>query len=199
MKNFSLFIALVLIVSLFTACGTENTADTADTADTTETSNTTSVETTAKEEAVVRIAIDKSTLADADSFIQSMKDYGAEVNDISGADGYLLVFSKSEHEKLIQDKYAEAIKKFKEYEENEEHYVDSVEYDEDFRNLKIYVDKDMYDTTASTTSDIVVAAVALSYQLYLEDGQKTYVKVIYSGTEDVVSAFSLPINLSVAQ
>lgn len=193
MKKVSLLISILLIVSLFTACGTQKVSDT------TETSKTTTVETTAKEEAIVRIAVDKSALADSESFIQSMKDYGAEVNDISGADGYLLVFSKSEHEKLLQDKYDETVKKFKEYEDNEEHYVDSVEYDEDFRNLKIYVDKELYDTTANTTSDIVVAAVALSYQIYLEDGQKTNVEVIYSGTEEVVSTFMLPMNLSVAQ
>ncbi len=186
-------IALVLSVFLLASCSTGGSSDTPTDSD------TTSVETTEKQEEIVRIAVDKETLADAESFIQSMKDYGAEVNDISGADGYLLVFSKTEHEKLIKDKYDETVKKFKEYEDNEEHYVDTVEYDGDFRNLKIYVDKELYETTANTTSDIVVAAVALSYQLYLEDGQKTSVEVIYSGTDEVVSTFSLPINLSVAQ
>ncbi len=193
MKRVSILISILLIVFLFTSCDAGNTPDT------TEASKTTSVETTAKEEAIVRIAIEKSNLADAESFIQSMKDYGAEVNDISGADGYLLVFSKSEHEKLLQDKYAEAVKKFKEYEDNTEHYVDSIEYDENFRNLKIYVNKELYDTNGSTTGDVVVAATALSYQLYLEDGQKTNVEVIYSGTEEVVSTFILPMNLNVSQ
>lgn len=193
MKKVSLLISILLIVSLFTSCGTDNAPDT------TGTSKPTSVETTAKEESIVQIAIEKSNLADADSFIQSMKDYGAEINDISGADGYLLVFSKSEYEKLLEDKYDETVKKFKEYEDNEEHYVDKVEYDEDFRNLKIYVDKELYDTTANTTSNIVVAAVALSYQLYLEDGQKTNAEIIYSGTEEVIYSFSLPMNLSVTQ
>ena len=86
---------------------------------------------------------------------------------------------------------------FKEYEENDEHYVDSVEFDDDFRNLKVYVDKDKYSSTATATSDIIVASAALSYQMFLEDGQKTVVEVVYSGTEEVVSTFSLPMNISI--
>ena len=193
MKKVALIIALALVVSLFTACGV------ADTPDATEKSDSTTVETTKKDEDIVRIAVEKSLLADADTFVQNMKDYGAEVNDYSEIDGYLLVFSKSEHEKLLKDKYTEAVNKLKEYEDNAEHYIDTIEYDEDFRNMTFYVDRELYDSTGSTTGNIVVASSALSYQIYLEDGQKTNVKVVYSDNEEEVTSFFLPMNLSIEQ
>lgn len=193
MKKVALIITLALVVSLFTACGV------ADTLDATEKSDNTTVETTKKDEDIVRIAVEKSLLADADTFVQNMKDYGAEVNDYSEIDGYLLVFSKAEHEKLLKDKYTEAVNKLKEYEDNAEHYIDTIEYDEDFRNMTFYVDRELYDSTGSTTGNIVVASSALSYQIYLEDGQKTNVKVVYSDTEEEVTSFFLPMNLSIEQ
>lgn len=188
MKKFALLIALVLVVSLFSACGSE-----IDVADTTQAVPETT------EEQLVRVSVSKSVLEDSEAFIKSMKKYGAEVNDINGADGYLFVFSKTEHKKLLEDKFNETVKKFAEYEDDENHYIDNIEYDEDFRNLTFYVDREIYDSTGSTTGNIVVASSALSYQIYLEDGQKTNVKVVYSDNEEVVTTFFLPMNLSVEQ
>ena len=188
MKKFALLIALVLVVSLFSACGSE-----IDVADTTQAVPETT------EEQLVRVSVSKSVLEDSEAFIKSMKKYGAEVNDINGADGYLFVFSKTEHKKLLEDKFNETVKKFAEYEDDENHYIDNIEYDEDFRNMTFYVDREIYDSTGSTTGNIVVASSALSYQIYLEDGQKTNVKVVYSDNEEVVTTFFLPMNLSVEQ
>lgn len=192
MKKLYLLLTLLLVVSSFTACGTRNTAD-----------ETTAAQTTVKEtktdEQNVRIAVDKSNLADEESFINSMKEYGAEVNSIEGANGYLLVFSKSEHEKLLEDKHKATVEKFKKYEDDESSYIESVEYDEDFRNLKLFVDKEKYGESGSTTGNVVIASAALSYQMFLEDGQKISVQVIYADTGEVVSAFMLPMDLTVAQ
>lgn len=192
MKKLSLLLTLLLVVSSFTACGTRNTAD-----------ETTAAQTTVKEtkadEQNVRIAVDKSNLADEESFINSMKEYGAEINSIEGANGYLLVFSKSEHEKLLEDKHKATVDKFKKYEDDESSYIESVEYDEDFRNLKLFVNKEKYGESGSTTGNVVIASAALYYQMFLEDGQKISVQVIYADTEEVVSAFTLPMDLTVAQ
>lgn len=188
MKKTALLIALILVVSLFSACGSKkNNVD-----DTTQPPQTT-------EEQLVRVAISKDALEDAGSFVKSMKEYGAEVNDIDGADGYLFVFSKTEHEKLLEDKYTEVVQKFNEYEDNTEHYIDTIEYDENFRNMTFYVDRELYASSGSTTGNIVVASFALSYQIYLEDGQKTNVKVVYSDNEEEITSFFLPMNLSVEQ
>lgn len=192
MKKLSLLLTLLLVVSLFTACGTQD-------ADGGTVTQTTAAEETKANEQNVRIAVDKSNLADEESFVNSMKEYGAEVNSIEGANGYLLVFSKPEHEKLLEDKHKATVEKFKKYEDDESSYVDSVEYDEDFRNLKLFVNKEKYGESGSTTGNIVIASAALSYQMFLEDGQKVSVQVIYSDTQEVVSTFMLPMDLTVAQ
>lgn len=192
MKKLSLLLTLLLVVSMFTACGTQD-------ADGGTATQTTAAEETKANEQNVRIAVDKSNLADEESFVNSMKEYGAEVNSIEGANGYLLVFSKPEHEKLLEDKHKATVEKFKKYEDDESSYVDSVEYDEDFRNLKLFVNKEKYGESGSTTGNIVIASAALSYQMFLEDGQKVSVQVIYSDTQEVVSTFMLPMDLTVAQ
>lgn len=194
MKKISIILILVLMLVMFSACESEIEEPPKDT---TETQATTEETTSAND--VVRVGIDKNSLADPEKFIDSMKDYGAEVKDMTDAGGYLLLFSKNEHKKLLDDKKSEVLKTLKEYEENEEHYVDSIEFNDDFRNLTIYVDKDKYASTGSTTGNVVVASAVLSYQMFLEDGQKTVVEVIYTGTEDVVAKFVLPMNLSVEQ
>ena len=191
MKKLSIILLIALVFTMFTACESKELDLSKETG-----INQTTEETTSDKD-VVKIGINKDSLAEPEVFIDNMENYGAEVKDMTDAGGYLLIFSKDEHKKLLDDKKSEVLKIFKEYEENDEHYVDSVEFDDDFRNLKVYVDKDKYSSTATATSDIIVASAALSYQMFLEDGQKTVVEVVYSGTEEVVSTFSLPMNISI--
>lgn len=194
MKKISIILSLALMLVLFSACDSKNV----DSPETTTENQAATVETTS-EDAVVRIGVDKNSLADPEGFIKSMEGYGAEVKDMTDAGGYLLLFSKAEHKKLLDDKKSDVLKKFKEYEDDSEHYVDSIEFTDDFRNVTIYVDKDKYSATGSTTGNVVVASVVLSYQMFLEDGQKTVVEVIYTGTEEVASKFVLPMTLNVNQ
>ena len=194
MRVISVLLVLILSLTLFSACNTKTENSNENTTE----NQTSSVETTSGEDAV-RIGVDKKNLADPESFIDNMKKYGAEVRDLTDAGGYLLLFSDEEHKKLLDDKKADVLKKFKDYEENQEHYVESIEYDEDFRNMKVYVNKDLYSKTGTTTGNVIVASAVLSYQMFLESGQKTNVEVIYDGTEEVVSKFTLPMNLNISQ
>lgn len=194
MRVISVLLVLILSLTLFSACNTKTENSNENTTE----NQTSSVETTSGEDAV-RIGVDKKNLADPESFIDNMKNYGAEVRDLTDAGGYLLLFSDEEHKKLLDDKKADVLKKFKDYEENQEHYVESIEYDEDFRNMKVYVNKELYSKTGTTTGNVIVASAVLSYQMFLESGQKTNVEVIYDGTEEVVSKFTLPMNLNISQ
>ena len=184
MKRIALIISLVFIVSLLSACGTQN-----NNVEDTKVKNETTLQ------QVVEIEITKDTLADAEEFLKNMKEYGAEVEEKSDSNSYILIFSCEKHKKLLDDKYAETIKAFKEYENDENHYIDTIEYDEDFRNLVFNVNKDLYNANTDATNNILIGANALSYQMYLGTGQKTNVKVVYSGTEEVISTFTLPMNL----
>ena len=185
MKKFSLILTLVLLVCLFSACGnSDNNAEA-----------TTTDATTGSVSQDVEIEISKDSLSDVDEFLENMKKYGAEVEGPDDSNSYVLVFSGEEHQKLLDDKRKEIIKAFKEYEEDENHYIDSIEYDEDFRNLVFNVNDDLYDESTASTNNMLIAAKVLVYQMYLGETQKTNVEIIYSGTEDVISTFSLPMNL----
>ncbi len=187
MKKLSVLLCLALVVCLFAGCGTEGDNDT-----TTEPT----VETTEKKAEDVTISIKKDSVVDAEDFIQSMKDYGAEVKN-EEADSFFFTFSGTEHKKLLDDKHKECVDKFKEFESNEEHYIDKIEFDENFRNLTMSVNKELYDGASSKSDDYVIAATALSYQLYINENQYTNVTVVYTGTEEVASTFSLPVNINI--
>ena len=184
MKRIALILSLVFVVSLLSACGTQD-----NNIESTQATNETT------QQQVVEVEITKDTLADAEEFLKNMKEYGAEVEENSDSNSYVLIFSGEEHKKLLDDKYAETIKAFKEYENDENHYIDAIEYDEDFRNLVLNVNKDLYNANTDATNNILIGAKALSYQMYLGTGQKTNVEVVYSGTEEVISTFTLPMNL----
>lgn len=192
MKKTALIVAFALLVALFSGCSTQNDIDEA-TAKTTETTNQTT------KEQNVKISVKKEVLAEPESFVDNMKAYGAKVKESENSDEYIFVFSKSEHDKLLKDKLDETVARFKACEDDSEHYIDTVEYDEDFRNMTFYVNKELYDKGTNSTNDMILAASALSYQLYLGSGQKTVVKVIYADTEELVYQFVLPMSLSVSQ
>ena len=188
MKKLSLLLSLIFVVCLFTGCNTENGG---------ETTTEPTVETTEEKASDVTISIKKDTVVDADDFIQGMKDYGAEVNNKEESDSFFFTFSNTEYKKLLDDKHKECVDEFKKIENAQENYIEKVEFDDNFRNLTISVNKDLYDVTDSINGEYGVAAIALSYQLYINEAQHTNVKVVYSGTEDVVSTFSLPMNFSI--
>lgn len=188
MKKISLLLCLALVVCLFAGCSTESGNDT---------TNEPAVETTEEKASDITISIKKDSVVDAEDFIQGMKDYGAEVDNKEEADSLFFTFSSSEYKKLLDGKHKECVDKFKEFENNQEHYIDKVEFDDNFRNITMSVNKDLYDADSTKSDDYIVAATALSYQMYINEAQYTNVKVVYTGTEEVVSTFSLPINYNI--
>ena len=188
MKKISVLLSLVFVVCLFAGCGTGNSG---------ETTTEPTVETTEEKASDVTITIKKDIVVDAEDFVQGMKRYGAEVDNKEDADSFSFAFSGSEYKKLLDDKHKECVDEFKKIENVQENYIEKVEFDDDFRNLTISVNKDLYDVTDSINGEYGVAAIALSYQLYLGEPQHTDVKVVYSGTEEVVSTFSFQMNISI--
>ncbi len=181
------------MLGMFSACDAskENTLT-----DTTE-NQTTTAETTEEKLSDVTISIKKDSVVDSEDFIQGMKAYGAEVSNKEESDSLYFTFSSDEYKKLLDDKHKECVDKFKEFEDDQNNYVEKVEFDENFRNLTISVNKELYDVTDSTVREYAVAATALSYQLYINEAQHTNVKLVYSETKEEVSAFSLPMNFAI--
>ena len=183
MKKIALILSLILLISLLSACGTEDELP----ADTTVTNSTTQAQN-------VEIEISKDTLAEAEEFLKNMESYGAEVKDEADSNSYILTFSAEEHQKLLDDKYAETIKAFKEFENDQNNYVEKVEFDNNFRNITISVNRELYDVISSEVREYAVGAKALAYQLYANEEQHTNIKIVYSETEELVGEFEMPIN-----
>ena len=189
MKKLSLILCLFAFVVLLSSCGNggENSTE----------STTDNITTEAKSENVT-VEIEKSGLADIASFSDDLKAYGAEINDSEDGGKLVCEFTKSEYNILIQDKREATVKAFEDLENDTESYVEKVEYDDDFRNLKIYVNKEAYDSKASASSfgntfnDYAIAAKAVAYQTYLKDGQSTITEIYYTDGEEPISVFPLP-------
>ncbi len=186
MKKLLFLFATVLVIVCFSSC------DGGEVAETTTTSSTTAEPTTQAQEVILKI--DKGTLADPESFKKSMEEYGAETAELSEEDCFEFVFSKDEHNKLLKDKRDAVASVFKDYEENEASYIDKVEYDDDFRNLKIYVNKEK-KTETSNSVEITVASNALAYQTFLPEQKRTFVEIYYTGEEERVDSFTLPMSI----
>ena len=187
MKKLSLVLCLIALVVLLSSCGSDTAPDSAESSSTTEAVN----------ENVI-IEIEKLNIADEATFSDDLKAYGAEITDSEDREKLVCEFTKSEYAILIQDKREETVKAFEDLENDAESYVEKVEYDDDFRNLKIYVNKELYDTKASASSlgntfnDYAIGAKAVAFQIYLEDGQRTVTEIYYTGEEEPISRFILP-------
>lgn len=188
MKKFLMIVFAFAMVLTFASCGTGNSQGI------TQAQSTTKAETTQPKN--VELTVGKAVLAKPEEFLQSMEAYGAEIEENDESQDYVLVFSEDEYKKLIQDKHDETVEKFRSFEEDADSCIDTIEYTENFRELKICVDKEKYENNDGANDSISVAAAALSYQLYLNEEQKTAVNVVCSGTEEVVASYTLPVSLS---
>ena len=186
MKKLSLLLCLVLVVGLLAGCGTESGND-----------DTTTPATTEEKAADVTITVKKETVVEVDEFVKDMESFGAEVKNEENDDSLFFTFSDTEYKKLLDAKKKECLDNFKVVEEDPDNYVEKIEYDDNFRNITISVNKEMYDVIDSMTSEYAVAANALAYQIYINENQYTDVSVVYTGTETVVSSFSLPVNINI--
>lgn len=198
MKKISLLLCVALVFCLLAGCGSESGNETTTTetkVEATENKDTGSKSTTKIDEDV-KVTIKKDSVVDAEDFIKGMEAFGADVENKDGADSFVFTFSASEYKKLLDTKHKECVKNFKKFEENKAHYVEKIEYDDNFRNLTISVNKALYDASTKT-DDYIIAASALAYQMYINEANYTNVKIIYSGTDEVVTTFSLPVNYNI--
>ncbi len=125
-------------------------------------------------------------------FFKDMNRYGAKIDPKSGELGYFVIFTESQYHKLMTDKYKQVELYYKGFEESEEDFIfKKVEYDEDFRNLKIYVDESQRQYISSIP-EYGIAQNAFNYQMFLSEGVGVNVDVIDYKTNKVVWSFTLP-------
>ena len=103
-------------------------------------------------------------------FFKDMNQYEVKINPKSGELGYSLVFTESQYHKLITNKYNQVASIYNSFEQDNEHSIfKKVEFDKDFRNLKIYIDKELYEVTSFVQMPGVIRN-AYAYQMFLDEG-----------------------------
>lgn len=179
MKKLALFLALLVFVCSLCACG----------GSTEEPTETTAPETTT-DEVVIRIR--KDLIVDTDEFKTDMQKY--EGVSVSESDELiLLTMNSASYDKLVEAKHEEAVKAYDALKTQEGSFVDNIVYDENFRDVKVYVNREKYDAVSHNSMEYVTyAANALVYQMYLPNGQQCKVQMIYADTEEVIGTTTLP-------
>mgnify|MGYP003292710498 CR=1 FL=1 len=151
---------------------------------------------------VVNIDIDKKTLEnnttlgyqfDEALFLKEMQEYGAKVNQSADGEKYDLIFSEAQYNNFLKDKYNQIASYYNTIEKYDHEYavIKKVEFDKSFRNLKIYINKELWEVMAHDPI-AGVASQAYSYQMFLEDGIGVNVEVINSKTNKTHHTYELP-------
>ena len=104
--------------------------------------------------------------------------------------------TEAAYKKLKEVKSKEVLDGFQKIKENEKNYVTEIEYNEDFRNIKVIADREnIPETSISLLDDTVldIISYAMVYQIYTVEGQKLKITVICSDNEEVVFQSDFPI------
>lgn len=104
--------------------------------------------------------------------------------------------TEAAYKKLKDVKSKEVLNGFDEIKKNSENYVTEIEYNEDFRNIKVIADREkLPEGSISMLDDTVLKIIsqAMAYQIYTVEGQKLKITIICSGNEEVVFQSDFPI------
>ncbi len=150
---------------------------------------------------VVNININKNSVGntvigykhDEASLLKEMEEYKARVNQPKNSENISLTFSESQYKKYLTDKYNQVSAYYNSIKNDDDEYavVKKVEFDKDFRNLKIYINKKLWEVMAWDCTE-GVASQAFFYQMFLEDGIGVNVEVINYKTNKVYYSYTLP-------
>ncbi len=187
MKKIALVLSLVLVFSLLSACGESGVTEES-------TTNTTESTETVPENVVV--SVNKELVADETAFLTDISEIGG-ITSTADENFYVLTMSQEVYKKLLTVKSQAVIDEYDLCVKNCG-YIEDIQYNENFRQVVVYVDREQFDAISSDSPKlqlITIGAKAMSYQMFLEEGQKVSVSAVYSGTEEVALALSLPIEM----
>ena len=144
---------------------------------------------------VVSVNIDENLLGfcyDETTFLKEMKEYGARVNESADGEACSVIFNESKYNDFLTDKYNQVASIYNGFAQDNEHSIfKKVEFDKDFRNLKIYIDKELYEFTSFDQIPGVIHIV-YSYQIFLDEGIGVNVEVIDYKTNEVYASYKYP-------
>ena len=189
MKKFlTLLLAILLSVTIFVGCNKPPEAN--------ETESTTKAET-----ASIKVVIDGNKFSDDFSEIG----FYEELDSIEGlfhtknneTNEYTLTMTESAYKELkdikskpVKDAYIDIIN-------DADNYVTDIKYDDDFRNVKVYAEKDKVPEEFSDfdATLIKIMGSAMAYQIYTIEGQSVNITVFDAQNEDILKTVSYPVVL----
>lgn len=183
MKKLVLVLSVLMFFGLFTSC--DNATDTETT--------TSEVSETQPENVVIHI---KKDMVDEASFISSVSEFeGISVasNDVH----HILTMSQETYVKFLESKAQEVYDTFDKL-IGADGFIEDITYSESFRTITVLVDREGFDALSKESKILqlqLVGAYGMSYQMFLEEGQKTTVTAVYSDSNEEAMKLSLPINM----
>lgn len=190
MRKTALLLFVVAVILLFGACGNTEEAH----GNMSPSENTESQSETGSENVVV--SVNKDLVADEVTFLTDISEIGG-ITSTTNDNFYVLTMSRESYKNLLKAKSQEVIEEYKLLSQKGE-YIEDIDYSEDFREIKIYVNREKYEAVDSASHQmqlITVGAKAMSYQMFLTEGQKTVVSAVYSDTEEIALTLALPIEM----
>ncbi len=187
MKKFLSSILVILVVfTLFVGCNKKP--------ETSEIESTTKAET-----ASITVIINENSFTD--NFDETA--FYEELDAIEGVfhtkntetNEYTLTMTETAFKELKNVKSKPVIDAFNGLIKDAENFVTDIKYDSDFRNVKVYAQKDKvpeelsdYDATL-----LKIMSPAMAYQIYTVEGQRVNITVINSESEEVLKTVSYPV------
>ena len=185
MKKISLLLVFVIMLTAFVGC-----ADNTD-------SETTTQPVSETQENIVTVSVNKDLVADETEFLTGISEIDG-ITSTADANFYVLKMSQETYAELLDVKKKVVIDEFEKI-SSEISYIEKIDYNEHFREINIYVDRQGYDAAdynARQLNVLTIGATAMGkYQMFLTKGQKTFVKVLYSDTGETAYTMQLPIQM----
>ncbi len=144
---------------------------------------------------VVSLNIDKNLLDlnySETTFLKEMKEYGAKVLHTVNSETISVEFNENQYNNFLQDKYRQVAAFYSGFKYlNTYTVITDVKFDKDFRNLKIYIDKELYEVTSTDQLPGVITG-AYAYQMFLEDSIGVNAEIIDYKTNKVYDTITYP-------
>ena len=183
MKKLALILAVVMVLCAFVSC--DKAAE--------EPATTTEVAETQPENVVIHI---KKDLVDETTFITSISEFEG-ISVASDETFHILTMSQDTYVTFLKAKAQDVYDMFDDI-VAQGSFIEDITYNEDFRIVKVMVNRDGFDAIGKDTQRVqlmTIGAYAMSYQMFLEDGQKTTVMAVYSDTDEEAMVMTLPITM----
>ncbi len=183
MKKVALILAVLMVICALASC--DKAAE--------EPATTTEVAETQPENVVIHI---KKDLVDETTFITSISEFEG-ISVASDETFHILTMSQGTYVTFLKAKAQDVYDMFDDI-IAQGSFIEDITYDENFRTVKVMVDREGFDAIGKDTQRVqlmTIGAYAMSYQMFLEEGQKTTVIAVYSDTEEEAMVMTLPITV----